>query len=202
MFRHGESVMNTQLHLIGGRSNETPLTETGILQSKRLGAFLLENGIFPDYVHASPAVRTLETARYSLQAMGVEIEPVINDGIQELDQGKWVGRERIEIYTDDMLAEIKRLGKDFKGDGGESMNDVGERMLSRLLGQFEGYIPLKKPERHFVYTHGVAIRCLVSKILDWSQKQTYETQTDNTSMTLMVRRGGQWALEYLGKMPE
>lgn len=197
LIRHAESVMNTQAHLIGGRSNETPLTGRGVAQALKLGSYLIKRNIRPDIIYASPAVRTLETAEFSLRTMGINKKPIIHDELQELDQGKWVGLHREEVYTEEILADIERLGKDFKGDGGESMNDVGNRMFDWAT---EICPPdSTEPTTIFAYTHGLAIRCLASRIQNWSQRQTYITETPNASISLFVFRDGEWNLNYLGK---
>lgn len=200
MFRHGESQMNTNAHLIGGRSNETPLTQRGIEQSKQLGRYLLEHNILPTQVYASPAVRTLQTAEHTLAAMGLTLEPIIANELQELDQGEYVGRLRTEIYTPETLAEIGRQGKDFKLPGGESMNDVGIRKLKWV----HDTIPITSESdnlRTFVFGHGVAIKTLASTLQDWPHSKTYESFVDNTSITLFINENGQWELESLGATP-
>jgi broad specificity phosphatase PhoE len=196
VIRHAESAANASgSHLIGGRSNETPLTEKGIEQAKQLGRYLLTKDIKPDFIYASPAVRTLETARYALAEMGITSKPLIEDALQELDQGRWVGRNRKDTYTSEVLADIAMLGKDFKSDGGESMNEVGERMLtaiSTIAVHHEGEVGTVTG---LVFTHGVAIRCLAATIHDWPHKQTYETETPNASVSLFTRTGDGWKLQ-------
>lgn len=180
LIRHAETVMNTNPHLIGGRSNETPLTERGIEQAKRLGRAMLSKQIIPHKVFASPALRTIDTARYSLAEMSLDIEPIVEEAIQELGQGIWEGRPRIDAYTDSVLEDIARLGKDFKLERGESMNDVGHRMHKWISETFAAPNVDGVADRYFVYTHGGAIKYLASHILDWSHQQTYEAEIDNT----------------------
>ena len=158
LLRHAESQMNTNTHLVGGRSNETPLTQKGIAQSRKLGLYLLERKITPGKVFTSPARRTQETACHSLGQMGTNIDPIISDEIQELGQGRAEGTPRIDVYTPEVLAQIENLGKDFKLPGGESMNDVGTRMhdwvhhVAEEIGDEE-----LESKNIFVYTHGGAI---------------------------------------------
>jgi len=200
LIRHGESQMNVNSHLVGGRSNETPLTKHGVRQAQLLGEYFLANNILPTQVFASPAVRTRETAMHTLAAMDFTIEPIIATEIQEMDQGDYVGRLRSEVYTPEILSEIDRQGKAFKAPGGESMNDVGRRMLQWV----ETNIPLapqSEIERVFVFGHGVAIRTLVATIHDWSRAKTFEAVTDNTSFTLLSNKTQHWQLEYLGATP-
>lgn len=198
--RHGESLMNTQPHLIGGRANETPLTERGVEQARLLGRYLLAHDVLPTEVFASPAVRTLQTAKHALTEMGLAVEPTVADELQEMDQGDFVGRHRAEVYTPEVLLEINRQGKDFKLSSGESMNDVGMRMLTWI----QANVPTESQngiERTFVFGHGMAIRSLVSVLESWSRLQTYESVTQNTSITLLSHQDEQWRLAYLGATP-
>ncbi|HSH17804.1 MAG TPA: histidine phosphatase family protein [Candidatus Saccharimonadales bacterium] len=198
LIRHAETVMNTNPHLIGGRSNETPLTAKGIEQAKRLGRSLLAKGIMPTKVFASPARRAIDTARYSLMEMGLNMEPLIQDAIQELGQGPAEGKLKTDIYTAPVRKDIARLGKDFKLEGGESMNDVGLRMSGWITETFTA-IDSEEPPKYFINTHGGAIKYLASHILGWSHRQTYETEIDNTSVNLFTLQDGVCSVEYLNR---
>lgn len=201
LIRHAQSEMNVQNHLIGGRSTETPLTEKGIEQARTLGRFLLRERITPSHVLSSPAVRTRETARHALAEMGVLCDLSIHDDLHEMGQGQWVGRPRAEVYTDAVKADIARLGKDFKLDGGESMNEVGLRMLNYLTANMSDN-PGDEPLTYLVFTHGLAIRCLVSHLFDWTHEQTFTTSTPNTSVTRLSYGGKRWNLDYFARVPE
>lgn len=192
LIRHAESEMNTNPHLIGGRSNHTPLTVLGIMQAKNLGKHLLAEDILPDSVYSSPALRTLSTARYCLQSMGINQPITIDDRLQELGQGVSEGKPRDAIYTTQVMNDILRLGKDFKLDGGESMNDVARRMASWAETNIAS-----KGGRHFAFTHGGAIKYWASSILDMSHLDTYRTEIDNASFSLFTHTGGQWKVAYL-----
>jgi broad specificity phosphatase PhoE len=192
--------MNTNPHIIGGRSNETPLTKRGVEQARLLGKYFLENNIIPTRIFTSPAIRTIQTAENTLAAMGLNIEPTIANDIQEMDQGNSVGRLRTEVYTPDVLLEIDTQGKDFELPGGESMNDVGARMLQWV----EQNVPVNtnsEIDRTFVFGHGVAIKSLASTLHDWSRLKTYESVTDNTSFTLFHHEDDHWQLQTLGSTP-
>ena len=202
LIRHAESVANTQPHIIGGRSSNSPITEKGVEQAKRLGEHFLTEGIIPTKVLASPAVRTRQTAQHTLQAMGLDLEPTIDDDLQELDQGHWAGEVRLEKYDDATLQEIKRLGKNFKPPGGESMNEGGDRIYGCIERNIDTTEPITDTKSIFAFSHGMITRCLASYIHDWSQAKTFEKSTDNTSYSLFVYKDGMWQLEYLGKKPE
>ncbi len=201
LIRHAESTMNVQPHLVGGRSNHAELSPKGIEQAKTLGRYLLAEGVEPTRIYASPALRTLQTAQYSLVEMGLTHEPVVHDALQELSQGVCEGRLRSEVYTPKVLADITRLGKDFRLEGGESMNDVGLRMLGWATETLAAEPARAEGEQILVYTHGGAIRYFASHILDWSHQKTYETEIANASVSLLTYGDGQWDVEYLSKVP-
>lgn len=177
--------MNTQAHLIGGFSPETPLTPLGESQARALGAHI--KSIVPDRVYASPAVRTRETARLAGHA-----EPIIDPRLAELGQGVWEGKLRAQAYDDAAKARIKIEGKAFKFEGGESMNDVAARMMAWL-----DEATREPVERIFMFGHGMAIRCLLGELFAWSHAKTYETVTCNASIST-IRRDDTWVLESVG----
>ena len=60
--RHAECEMNLLVHLIGGRSNDSPLSSLGACQAHLLGSRFKHEGLKFDYVYCSPAIRTVSTA--------------------------------------------------------------------------------------------------------------------------------------------
>lgn len=200
LIRHAESVANLHSHIIGGRSNESPLSETGIEQAKKLGAYLVAHELLPTQVYVSPAIRTLQTASISLASAGLNLSPRIDNNLQELSQGDWTGLERSSIYTNETLADIHVQGKDFKAPGGESMNEVGARMHNALNNAVEQHShKYSESPVILVYTHGLAIRCFASFVHNWSHKQTFATQTPNASISYFSHSDRAWNLQYLGQ---
>lgn len=202
LIRHAESNMNVNSHLVGGRSNETPLSETGINQAKKLGQYLKNNDIKPDNVYVSPAVRTVQTAGFCLEELGLDITPIVDEAIQELGQGIMEGVPREEAYTQKVMDEMEKLGKDFKFEGGESMNDVAKRMHNWLSEKFSEENEDSKLNIVFVFTHGIAIKCLLSHMNEWDRETTFQTKIDNASITKLVRKTNEkgltdWSIESI-----
>lgn len=193
--RHGEAENNVRKNYIAGRSNHFELTERGVEQSRELGKVLLRNGFYASQIYSSPARRTLQTSEYVLGEMGVVTNVITEDRLQEQDVGEWAGRVASEVFTEGQLEIINVLGKDFRSPGGESFNDVGNRVLDWADTLSEG-------SRTAAFTHGGPIRCFAAALHDWSHAQTYQTQMDNASVSLFVRDGGEWKLEYIGKKAE
>ncbi|HVX23876.1 MAG TPA: histidine phosphatase family protein [Candidatus Saccharimonadales bacterium] len=201
LIRHAESEFNVRPQFVNGRSNDTELTWEGKTQARVLGEFLLANDVMPDSVYTSPARRTRDTATLCLKGMGLLAVPIADSRLQELDQGQWTGQPRDEVYTPKVTAQLKREGKDFKAPGGESMNEVAKRMRAWLETSFTD-VSTGVTERHFAFTHGVAIRCLVGSFRGWSQDKIYKTRTPNTSVTLLTRQNGLWRPDYVGFDPQ
>ena len=200
--RHAETNLNATGYVVGGRSNHAELSELGKRQAVDLGHYLLDQAIVPTRVIATPAVRTQHTAQLTLGVMGVTLTPEIDDSIQELDQGKWTGYPRNQIYTPAVMQRIETEGKDFSAPGGESMNDCSRRMVTFMDKTAVELTESTTPERIFVFGHGMVLRCLAAHIFGWSRQQIADTVTPNTSLSLFTFSGTDWNIAYIGRKPE
>ncbi|CAK0848478.1 unnamed protein product [Prorocentrum cordatum] len=61
LIRHGESAMNVQPELVGGRTDAAPLTQRGQAQARALGRRLRATGVELDEVYSSTAERARRT---------------------------------------------------------------------------------------------------------------------------------------------
>ena len=192
--RHAECAMNLDVDLyVGGRSNESPLTERGVLQSRLLGRSLTQKGVRFDSVYSSPAVRTRDTAKLSCLEMGFALDRIIQRAeFLELSQGTWEGMVRKEVYTPEMLAEINSNNWHFKAPGGESQKEVEERMLRMIenITRDNG----GEDRSIGIFGHGVAIKCALRGLFHFSPTITYKIPLDNTSLTKVEYSGDRWYL--------
>jgi len=182
LIRHAESEMNNNRHLIGGRSNSTPLSDRGVCQADLLGRRLKESGVFFNNVYSSSAERTLKTAINVGLHLGFSLDNiVVTSKILELDQGDWEGKSREQVYTPETLSRINTDNWKFTPPNGESQKNVEDRMLRWL----EEYVLSKYPKEETtgIFTHGMAIKCLLRGIMDFSPSLTYKINLDNTSIT-------------------
>jgi broad specificity phosphatase PhoE len=181
LIRHAESEMNLTPHLICGRSNGTPISELGKEQAVALGYYLKSNDHMPSKVVSSPANRTLQTAEWSLSAMGlVDVKIETDCALQELDQGDWEGLPRDQIYTPEILDYVNGMNGAFRPPNGESPRDVARRMYVSLDSHVAS---LEENGSLHVYTHGFAIRSLVGHLDGWSHHKVVQSITENTSVT-------------------
>lgn len=196
LFRHGEALNNVRLNTINGRSGDDPLTEMGEHQAETLGKILLEKQIIPDLSFSSSAARARQTGEITLKAMGLPIAITEDDRLHEQETGDWTGRIATEVFTKEQIAIIEAYGKDFRSPNGESMNDMGLRVLNWLssLPQDDALAP----QTIFAFTHGGPLRSLPSQLLDWSHAQTYAIKPNNTSATVVVGDGDAWRVDSVG----
>ncbi|MDP1694012.1 MAG: histidine phosphatase family protein [Candidatus Woesearchaeota archaeon] len=191
--RHAESVMNGSPHLLGGRSEGTPLSEVGKQQSQLLGKRFLLQGIKFHKIYSSPSIRAAETARLVGKQMGyLSKEIIFSDDLIELSQGDWEGRSKTEIYTAETLALINSDNWNFTPPNGESPKVVEERMLKFVTKEI---LPLDKDGKTIscgIFTHGVAIKCLLRGIMEFTPKITYRVWIDNAGIIKLQYRNGKW----------
>jgi broad specificity phosphatase PhoE len=184
LFRHAESEMNFRVEEVGGRSNWAKLTDAGVEQSVSLGKRLKEKDINFDFVYTSPAVRTIDTAKIACKELGLgEDKIIVSDLIQEISQGEWEGKLRKDCYTPEIMTELDRQGWDFKAPGGESRKEVEDRVVKFLNEEILPKYNEGESCSIAVFSHGVAIKCLIRHILDFDQDMTYKVLLNNTSIS-------------------
>lgn len=119
LVRHGQTIFNLK-HIIQGWC-DSPLTELGIEQARRAGAFLRARGIAFDRAYASTLTRTNQTIENVWP--GIEYERL--DGLREWYFGVFEA-ERVMLMP-------KRPWRDFyKQFGGEGQMEVRDRMVRTL----------------------------------------------------------------------
>jgi len=188
LIRHAESDYNlNHSHLVGGRSSHSPLSETGILQAKKLGMRMKREGIRIDNWIASSAVRARQTAEIVMSIVDPTATLIIDETIEEIHQGDWEGKPRIECYTEECLKQINQDNWNFKAPNGESQREVKERMMICIKKWMK-----KKDDTNAIFTHGVAIKCVLRGIYNWDPAMTYTTDIHNTSLTELEYKKDVW----------
>lgn len=122
---------------------------------------------------------------------------VVDSRLHEQHVGEWVGLRGEGVFGGEVLRRVQAQGKAFRRPGGESMNDVGQRMARWLDDLPDG----DSGRTHVVVacTHGGSIRSLASHLHGWSHAQTYGTKPPNASVALVTRRGGNAGFQYVGR---
>lgn len=196
--RHPETILNADRSLVGGRSNDAPLTERGVEQARRFATVFSQDFPTPDVVYSSPALRAKYLAGAYLQESQLPIPLRVDDALQEMSQGTAEGKSRFEIYTPEIVAQIETELFDFRLPEGESLNDVSERMLDWVWRVHKEF-----PEGTVLATgHGQAIRRTVGALLNWSHYENTlspDTVTPNVSLTHLSVDTDGITVHYMGK---
>jgi|AntDeeMinimDraft_6_1070357.scaffolds.fasta_scaffold03691_3 broad specificity phosphatase PhoE len=190
LIRHGQSERNAA-HLLSGRSLTTPLTATGVRQARQIGHLL--SGVSPEKIVSSPAQRASETATVALETANIT-QPITTDNdLLERSQGSFEGRPRVDILKGSgavaRLWHFFKDGEDFALPGGESLNDV-KKHLRRWLSKTAAELPAESVV--FVFSHELAIKCLLASLFGWSKLRIYATNIDNASVTILSRGANGW----------
>lgn len=132
LIRHGQSEGNIRQLFYG--HTDGPLTPLGQRQAELTGKYLKDEKI--DLLYSSDLIRAHDTAAATAERKGM---PIISDcALREINAGEWEGRPFDELFTaypksyaDVWLNDIGNS----KADGGESVADLQNRVVSFILGE-------------------------------------------------------------------
>lgn len=185
LIRHGRTRANIEGRWQG--QSDWGLDETGIRQAEALGDWY---GRFP-LVYTSPVGRAHSTAKHV--ALN---DPLVVDGLKEIDMGRWEGLTSDEIFErwPDLMTTVYRDGVDLKrGEDGESWGELAARFRHTI----ENLVPVDDGPT-VVVSHGGAIRSYISSLTE-----TFDTHSEslytpaNTSVThVALTRQGPVILDY------
>jgi probable phosphoglycerate mutase len=183
LMRHAETEYNVHNKLIGGQSNFLDLSDRGIKQAETLGKRIKLDEIFFDEVYCSTALRTRKTAEIVCEGIGFPLAEIkYSEKLLELSQGEWEGKNREEIYTEDVIRQMRELTWNFKAPNGESQREVENRIHNYF---FDDIINERENENLNVglFMHGLAMKCLIRKVMNSDPGLTYRISLDNCSIT-------------------
>ena len=187
LIRHGESEVNVDFkHIISGRSNWTELTNNGIVQARTLGNRLRKEGLEFDVIYTSPAIRTQQTARYCLEVMDKSIHDVnLEYDIIELTHGDWEGKLKKEIYSRQEVRE--GLDQDnWNYVPGDKIKGESQAMVAkRMKGWLERIVEKHTSSKVLVFSHGLAIKYLLTDLFNLDKPTAYKMPIDNTSISMI-----------------
>lgn len=164
LVRHGETAPNKEGLALG--QADVPLTDTGRWQAQRLADSLAGEQIAA--VYSSPLQRALNTA--SPIAAACEVEPVVHDGLIEMNIGVLDGLPLTEIretYPDLMAEWAGKFGPDVWMPAGERLRDVAVRSWDALVSIASGH-----PESDIVVvSHNFVILTALARALEFELSQ-------------------------------
>ncbi len=107
--RHGETVWNVENKICG--MTDSPLTERGRQQARKLGEAVQASGVHIDEILYSPLSRAADTAMAIAEATGLPAR-VCSRGLREQCFGKYEGtppqRRRVPRFQDPLRRPLRR----------------------------------------------------------------------------------------------
>jgi probable phosphoglycerate mutase len=113
---------------LAGRTPGVFLNARGRAEAAALAARLALHPI--EAVYTSPLARTLETARYLASTRG--LEPILTEGIQEVDFGDWTGRELDSLRKDPLWSGVQHRPSLTRFPGGETLGEAQARAVTAI----------------------------------------------------------------------
>eukprot|EP00026_Physarum_polycephalum_P016282 Phypoly_transcript_17158.p1 GENE.Phypoly_transcript_17158~~Phypoly_transcript_17158.p1 ORF type:complete len:234 (+),score=41.96 Phypoly_transcript_17158:113-814(+) len=189
LIRHGQAESNLNPEYIAGKSNHVPLTDLGAQQATALGKFFKKNNIQFKKAFCSTAIRAQNTAKNCLEAMGSDLVAEPYDAIVEIDLGDFVGKQRGDVYTEELIKHISLDAWNYQPPNGESIRQVEERMIRFFDDVIFPQIPQEPTDEipiFAVFGHGVAFKCLLRYLENVLPIDTHKIPVMNTSVTELV----------------
>jgi len=177
LVRHGETPWNSEGRALG--QSDPPLSELGVRQAELL-ARRLQRVAF-DEVYASDLTRARYTARLTLPASEIRLEP----RLREISLGDWEGK-RWEALEGKDRAALQAWRKDpyrERAPGGESYEDLLARVSAWLA-------ELPSSGRVVAFAHGGTIRCALYRFTGLpSAAWRFRVDTGSITRVLLSEQG-------------
>jgi len=176
LLRHGQTALSVHRRY-SGRGNPE-LTDTGQRQAEAAARYLAQRGGIAAVI-SSPLQRAYDTAAKAAKALGLDVS--VDGDLIETDFGAWEGLTFTEAAERDPdLHRTWLRDTSIAPPGGESFNDVADRVLSvrdRIIAEHGGDTVL-------VVSHVTPIKMLLRLALDAGPAILYRLHLDLASLSI------------------
>lgn len=192
--RHGQTEWNIKDYIQGWK--DSPLTEKGIEQAKKLGERIA--GIQISCIYSSSSGRAYQTAVHLRRNQEVQI--VKTDKLREISLSAWEGRKwsEIEKLYPNELELMKNQPERFEAQEtqGETFYDVQDRLSSFI----EQLLKKHKNGNILLVTHSITMKVLVNYFRGTDMRQLWEGPDSHWASLYELRISrGQVTILFEGK---
>jgi broad specificity phosphatase PhoE len=192
LVRHGQAFTNLDPPPSPAPANPDALTPLGREQARRAAAALAR--LRPRLVLSSPAGRAQQTAEIVQKVGGGDVQ--VDPRVRPLEMGR--GPDGRELSLDARIAEW-RAGRDPSPPGGESLEDVGKRVLALV----EELRAAGTGRTVVLVCHTEVIAAFVGHLEGQPGAARYPPRVPNGSLTVVDARGpGDVAVRLSSLVPE
>lgn len=170
-----------------GRLPGIHLSDEGLRQAQQL-AEALKQRYRIDAVVSSPLERARETARCIAEAQDIEVS--IEEGINELDMGKWIGKSFDELFDTDAWKRYNGLRSINSPPGGEFILEVQTRAWETVQAIAARYQNAEDTTVALV-SHGDVIRALLLLLLGMPVDHIHRLEIAPASVSEVLLGRGQ-----------
>ena len=167
------------------------VTELGLKQIDALAERFKD--IHIDAVYSSDLYRAWKTATAVTRYNGLEI--IKRPALRELDMGAWETKYFGNVFHEypEMLKTFLVDPESWKVEGSETCRDVVDRIYPELLELAKAH----EGQSIAVVSHGLAIRCLLSALLDKPLSDRSLPICDNTAVSKFIYENGHFEPVYI-----
>ncbi len=194
LVRHAETDWNKDKRFQG--QEDPTLNETGCKQADKLAKYLADWDI--DIIYTSDLKRAFTTAeainRYH------DIQVIRENGLREIDFGKWEGLTYQEISSE-YPEIVKKWNQDpasVNPPGGENLNDFRDRVGSA----FTDIINNNENQTILTVSHGGTIKAYLTYLLDMPVQRYWQFETASTGISIIKFFEGKAIISSLNVLAE
>ena len=182
LVRHGQTVTNKEGRFCG--HSETQLTTLGQEQARALGRRLAREKI--DAVYTSDYSRAMETAALVVGERAVTAG--VDLDLRELHYGEWELEREFDVRkrAGEQYKLMRDEHPDWRPPGGETVAEVRERTRAA----FDRIVAANHGKRVLVVSHGTALNCLLSSLLETPLTHVFRIEMANCGLTEVHVRSG------------
>jgi probable phosphoglycerate mutase len=185
LVRHGST--DHLGHRISGRMDGVALNDLGRREVRWAAERLRGEGITALYT--SPLQRTRETAAAIGEAL--ELAPVVDDGLLEIDFGDWTGAAFADLDGDPAWRAWNESRSTARAPNGEAMTEV----QARLAGWVDEARAWRPEGRICAVSHADAIKALLAHALGFSLDRHWALEISPGSVSVLC--AGDWGMKVL-----
>jgi len=183
LIRHGQTEWNKQRRFLG--RTDIPLDATGRQQAALLAHSLAH--IPFSAIYSSPLSRAWGTAE--AMATPRAMEPIVAEGLTELDQGHLEGRFGSNLKADfpDFYRQWTEDPTHARIPGGETLAECSRRSIEAFMSIVREQTPDKPCA---IVSHKVAISAIICQALDLAIRDNMTIEQRNTTINLLGIKDG------------